>query len=252
MKSVRNIATLVYYDGPIVFEARDCYGGHYVGMAVEEENSFVIFGVAPERLQQFKDGSVDLLDLMLHREDPAWYIGTPNDVGYDITEQTASLSEMTDYLPDPGFLMDRVDPCLDTKSVYSALSAASMPKTTDPYEPMVNDAESARLIAAGVPGTVLIELRHLLDVTDDELARLLSIPKGYAALEVLTERDGESVIRIMRLCLLAKKVIGSDSRDWLKKPRYNLTRSALEFAMTPSGAKEVENLLYRIEYGIYS
>ncbi len=35
MKTIRHTATLFYYDGPQVFEARD--GGHYVAMMVEPE-----------------------------------------------------------------------------------------------------------------------------------------------------------------------------------------------------------------------
>ncbi len=39
MKTIRHTATLFYYDGPQVFEARDAIGGHYVAVMVEPEGA---------------------------------------------------------------------------------------------------------------------------------------------------------------------------------------------------------------------
>ena len=63
MKTIRHTATLFYYDGPQVFEARDAIGGHYVAVMVEpqgEQDRYLVAGVAPERLRQFRSGTLDL------------------------------------------------------------------------------------------------------------------------------------------------------------------------------------------------
>jgi hypothetical protein len=52
MKTIRHTATLFYYDGPQVFEARDPIGGHYVAVMVEPQDGkdrYLVTGVAPER-----------------------------------------------------------------------------------------------------------------------------------------------------------------------------------------------------------
>ena len=51
---IRHVRTLVYYDGPQVFEARDTIGGHYIAvMGASDEIRYLVAGVAPERLQAF-------------------------------------------------------------------------------------------------------------------------------------------------------------------------------------------------------
>lgn len=110
MKTVRMTTTLVYYDGPIVFEARDVIGGNYIGMAVELADgtaSYLIAGVSPEMLRQFRGGSIDLLTLLTDREDATWYMARPDDqdrARFSLRLQDAPLVE-SGFLPDPGFLL---------------------------------------------------------------------------------------------------------------------------------------------------
>ena len=68
MKTIRHTTTLFYYDGPQVFEARDAIGGHYVAVMVEPEGGhdrYLVAGVEPERLRQFRAGLLDLRTLLL-------------------------------------------------------------------------------------------------------------------------------------------------------------------------------------------
>jgi hypothetical protein len=63
MKTIRHITTLFYYDGPQVFEASDPIGGHYVAVMIEPQTGqdrFLVAGVEPERLRQFRSGLLDL------------------------------------------------------------------------------------------------------------------------------------------------------------------------------------------------
>jgi putative toxin-antitoxin system antitoxin component (TIGR02293 family) len=53
----------------------------------------------------------------------------------------------------------------------------------------------------------------------------------------------------------AVDVLGSQevARRWLTHPQFGLGGAApLDYAETEAGAREVENLLGRIEYGVYS
>lgn len=109
-KIVRLTKVLEYYDGPVLFEGRDSYGGHYIGLAVKSkgpDDLFAVIGVEPDRLRRFRNGSLDLLTLIAEREDPSWFTGTQrrgsSDI-FEITLQTELLSE-TDYLPEQGFFL---------------------------------------------------------------------------------------------------------------------------------------------------
>lgn len=107
---------LEYYDGPVLFECCDAFGGQYIGMQVESQDDddvYVIMAVEPSRLQQFCDGSLDLLSLMTKNEDGtwrncSWYKGTQRKESaevFDVVEQTTSLFD-TCHLPDSGFFLE--------------------------------------------------------------------------------------------------------------------------------------------------
>ena len=77
MKTIRHENTLFYYDGPQVFEARDAIGGHYVAVTVESDTEFdryLVAGVSPERLRQFRSGALDLKSLLIERAEEEWYL----------------------------------------------------------------------------------------------------------------------------------------------------------------------------------
>jgi hypothetical protein len=110
MKTIQHIQTLFYYDGPQVFEARDAIGGHYVAVMVEPENEhdrYLVTGVAPEQLREFRAGKLDLRSLMLEGGDGSWCLSEIED-GLDrplkLQFQTDALLD-SGFLPEPGFLL---------------------------------------------------------------------------------------------------------------------------------------------------
>lgn len=110
MKSIRYSATLFYYDGIQIFEARDAIGGHYVAVMVEPvdgEDRYLLAGVEPERLRQFRIGELDLRSLLLERAEDAWFVAMPRN-GFDaplaLEPQASPLQDCPD-LPDAGFLL---------------------------------------------------------------------------------------------------------------------------------------------------
>jgi hypothetical protein len=67
--------------------------------------------------------------------------------------------------------------------------------------------------------------------------------------------ESEKLVRYQRLLKKAEDVFGGgdSAREWLTSPQAGLGNAVpLDFAKTEIGAREVENLLGSIEYGVYS
>ena len=120
MKSIRYTDTLFYYDGPQVFDACDAIGGHYVAVMVGPElhtgtvapsdgpsDRYLVAGVAPERLRQFRAGAIDLRSLLVGSDEDERYVATARNGmknALEIERLTTPLVE-SGYLPDEGFLL---------------------------------------------------------------------------------------------------------------------------------------------------
>ena len=109
VKTVRYSTMLDYCDGPLLFEARDFIGGHYLAMAVETaegQDAYVVVGVAPERLRQFRTGSFDLRSLMDEAAEEEWYLAAATDLSepLKLDLQREPLAR-TGFLPDYGFVL---------------------------------------------------------------------------------------------------------------------------------------------------
>ena len=110
MKTIRHTNTLFSYDGPQVFEAQDASGGQYIAVAVEAQNGldrYLVTGVGPERLRQFRAGLLDLRSLLVEAGTGEWYLTTPA-AGLDqplaLVPQHTSI-EASGFLPDAGFVL---------------------------------------------------------------------------------------------------------------------------------------------------
>ena len=109
MKTVLDTTTLFYYDGPQIFEARDSIGGHYVallGDLHEGKDRYLVVGVAPERLRQFRSGRLDLRSLMVESGKEEWYLAATNDLSQPlvIEPQRTRLVD-SDFLPEDGLVL---------------------------------------------------------------------------------------------------------------------------------------------------
>ncbi len=123
MKTIRHTATLFYYEGPQVFEARDAIGGHYIALMIEQGemgDRYLVVGVAPEQLRQFRAGLLDLMTLMTDRTESDWYIGAADGdfkQPFVLEPQEGDLAA-SGLLPDPGFVLH--DRPADTETVREA------------------------------------------------------------------------------------------------------------------------------------
>ena len=93
----------------------------------------------------------------------------------------------------------------------------------------------------------------------DKMATALGVSRATLHRRRLQGRlDKAESERVVRYELLLKKAADvfdnkDDARRWLTYPQPGLGNIApLEFAKTELGAREVENLLGRLEYSVYS
>ncbi|MEO6035952.1 MAG: antitoxin Xre/MbcA/ParS toxin-binding domain-containing protein [Verrucomicrobiota bacterium] len=114
-------------------------------------------------------------------------------------------------------------------------------------------------IHEGLPIFELAALQESLAVPMDVLAAKLGISKATLQRRKIEGRldavESERVLRFARLMGKGIIVFGSedDAREWLNKSQFGLGGAVpLDYAETEIGAREVENLLGRIEYGVYS
>lgn len=121
---------------------------------------------------------------------------------------------------------------------------------------------ASMLIEALKTGFVIEELEILrasLGLPMDRLAPMLGISKATLHRRKATGRldpaESDRVLRFARLMGKAIEVLETEenARSWLTAPQYGLGGAVpLEYAGTEVGAREVEDLLGRIAYGVFS
>ena len=115
------------------------------------------------------------------------------------------------------------------------------------------------IVNRGLPIGELEYLRSHLDVPIDRLTQNIGLSRATfhrrKAAGRLTADESDKVVRFAQLLGLANKVLENedDARRWLTSPQYGLGGAVpLNYARTEVGAREVEDLLNRIEFGVYS
>jgi len=119
--------------------------------------------------------------------------------------------------------------------------------------------ELIRQIQKGLPFSDLKVLQGSIDMPFEQLAAKLSISRSTLqrrrAAGRLSPDESDKVLRFSRLLRQAADLFGDidKGRAWLKHPQYGLGGAVpLDYAETEIGAREVENLLGRMKYGVYS
>lgn len=119
--------------------------------------------------------------------------------------------------------------------------------------------ELIRKIQKGLRFSELETLQNSIDLPFEQLAAKLAISRSTLqrrkAAGRLSPDESDKVIRYSRLVQQAADFFGEigKARAWLKHPQYGLGGAVpLDYARTEAGAREVENLLGRMKYGVYS
>ena len=116
------------------------------------------------------------------------------------------------------------------------------------------------MLESGLPFGELEVLQASLSIPAEKLAPMLGISKATlhrckGAAGTLSPAVSDRVLRYARILGQAREVLeGMEAaKQWLKSPQHGLGGAVpLEYAKSEVGAREVENLLGRIEYGVYS
>jgi putative toxin-antitoxin system antitoxin component (TIGR02293 family) len=119
--------------------------------------------------------------------------------------------------------------------------------------------ELIRRIQKGLRFSELQALQGKIDMPLEQLAGKLSISRSTLQRRKtagrLSSDESGKVMRFSQLLEHATKVFGNvdRARGWLKHPQRGLGGAVpLDYAETEIGAREVDRLLGRIDYGVYS
>ena len=140
--------------------------------------------------------------------------------------------------------------------VNFCVQGSSGKSTANQYTP----AKLVEVLQAGLPFRELQVLQTSLAVPAERLAPMLGISKATfhrrkGDASKLPTAVSDRVLRYARLLGQAFKVFEDldSAKQWLNASQVGLGGAVpLEYAKTEIGAREVENLLGRIEYGVYS
>jgi putative toxin-antitoxin system antitoxin component (TIGR02293 family) len=120
-------------------------------------------------------------------------------------------------------------------------------------------ASLVQAIQRGLAVSELDALRESLGISMEALAPKLGLSKATLHRRKATGRlhaaESDRVVRYARLVGRAREVLesGDSARAWLRSPQVGLGGAIpLDYAETEVGAREVEDLLGRIEHGVYS
>ena len=138
------------------------------------------------------------------------------------------------------------------------MKAATLEKKTHVAKAK-HPTELIRQIQKGLRFSELETLQNSIDLPFEQLAVKLAISRSTLqrrkAAGRLSPDESDKVIRYSRLVRQAADFFGDieKARAWLKHPQYGLGGAVpLDYARTEAGAREVENLLGRMKYGVYS
>jgi len=121
--------------------------------------------------------------------------------------------------------------------------------------------DMADLIEAGLPCASAQYLRQRLALTEADLASVLGVSARTLQRQAarrdacLTPQQGDRLYRLARIVACAEETFenADRARAWLHQPQRGLgSRVPLALLTTEAGAREVEDLLGRIEYGVFS
>jgi len=128
-------------------------------------------------------------------------------------------------------------------------------------DPPVKDspADVVAMVRRGLPMAEFHALASWLEITEEDLGPLLGISRATLHRRKkaghLEMPESERLVRVARLLRRAAEVFERDeaARDWLKTPAVAFSgETPLSYADTEVGAREVEYLLGRLEYGVFS
>ena len=107
------------------------------------------------------------------------------------------------------------------------------------------------------PGALADLTRH--GYSEEEIWTLVvpkrTLARRVASNEPLTVEETDKALRLERIASLADRVFGNQEKAhrWLRKPKHLLGgKTPVDFLASESGARQVEEMLHRIEHGMFA
>jgi putative toxin-antitoxin system antitoxin component (TIGR02293 family) len=118
----------------------------------------------------------------------------------------------------------------------------------------------AELVREGLPVKALFQLAERLDLRQAEISEKIGIPQRTLTRRLtqhsrLTPAESDRTVRLAQVYANAAETLGSGDKAaaWLKTPNRALRGGRpLDQLDTDPGVREVEDILGRIAYGVYS
>jgi len=115
-------------------------------------------------------------------------------------------------------------------------------------------------ILAGLEFKAVDKIKQHAALSDPELAKLLGISeatlrRARAADSALDSPTSDRLYRLSKILAVAEEVLGepANAMTWLRRPQPGLGGNVpLDLLVTQAGADEVETLLRRIDFGVYT
>ena len=174
MRPISQIRTLVYYDGVQVFEGRDSIGGHHVGVLIDDSgvaDRYLVAGVDPERLRQFRAGAIDLRTVFLEAGAGEWRLA---DVGDGFRAPVTPIRPEDPggcraLLPDEGFVLH--DGSVDDEALREARARGNV--ILELYAEPPEAADAHRIRATTLAGL----LTHVQTLVAHAYRRAVELPR---------------------------------------------------------------------------
>ena len=150
---------------------------------------------------------------------------------------------------------------LDTLGIRKRRKHRRMAKSGDKiYSTAEGMPDFDKLIREGFPVISGYSLKNTLKLTYLELAKVLGVSSRTLQRKIKLHKklsivESDRLYRLVRLFAIASQVLENDraASEWMHKPQTGLGgRVPFEMLQTEAGAREVEDLLGRIEYGVIS
>ena len=140
------------------------------------------------------------------------------------------------------------------EKIFEILGVDDIPKDNDLH------AAEVRMIRRGLPITAFKQVASFYDISESEVAALLgtsdrTIYRYQKEHKPLNANWSDRLFRLARIAARATEVFESaeTARKWLKRSNRALSGATpVEMLDTDAGAEQVNELLTRIDYGVYS
>jgi putative toxin-antitoxin system antitoxin component (TIGR02293 family) len=127
-------------------------------------------------------------------------------------------------------------------------------------KPLNKSGALAELVREGLPVKALLLLAERLDMRQAEISEKIGIPKRTLSRRLtqhsrLTAAESDRAVRLAQVYSTAAETLGDGDKAaaWLKTPNRALRGGRpLDQLDTDPGVREVEDVLGRISYGVYS